>query len=130
MYVNIGLLYLIVTYNQNFLNLYGHFLFQINGYKASFVACVEVLKILEIPFENNGNEKIDLKGNLEFKDIYFEYKKNVPVLKEVNFKLEKGKSIAFVGTTGSGKSTIMNLVLGFYENQKGEFCLKIMKLNL
>lgn len=123
-YVNIGLLYLIITYNQRILNLYGHFLFQINGYKASFVACDRILKILEVPFEKNGNKKIDLEGNLEFRDIYFEYKKDIPVLKDVNFKLEKGKSIAFVGATGSGKSTIMNLVLGFYENQRGEILVE------
>ena len=63
------------------------------------------------------------EGNIEFKNVGFEYKENVPVLKDVNFKLEKGKSIAFVGATGSGKSTIMNLILGFYENQKGEILL-------
>ena len=79
--------------------------------------------IFEIEEEKTTDREINLEGNIEFKNVGFEYKENVPVLKDVNFKLEKGKSIAFVGATGSGKSTIMNLILGFYENQKGEVLL-------
>ena len=45
------------------------------------------------------SKPLDLEGNIEFKNVGFEYKENVPVLKDVNFKLDKGKSIAFVGAT-------------------------------
>ena len=93
---------------------------QINRYKTALVSCDRIIKIFEIEEEKTTDKEIELEGNIEFKNVGFEYKENVPVLKDVNFKLDKGKSIAFVGATGSGKSTIMNLILGFYENQRGE----------
>lgn len=100
-----------------------NFLSQINRYKTALVSCDRIIKIFEIEEEKTTDREIDLEGNIEFKNVGFEYKENVPVLKDVNFKLDKGRSIAFVGATGSGKSTIMNLILGFYDNQKGEILL-------
>lgn len=128
--LNVGILYLLINYNQRISHLFGMLLWEISAYRTSFVACGRILKVLETDCETSGKEKINLLGEVEFKDVYFEYKENTPVLKNINFKLDKGKSIAFVGATGSGKSTIMNLVLGFYDNQKGEilFDNKNMKL--
>lgn len=118
--LNVGILYLVINYSQKIASLYGDFQFQINAYKTSFVSCDRILNIFTTKEEFSGNEKINLLGNLEFKEVSFEYKENTPVLKNINFKLENGKSMAFVGSTGSGKSTIMNLILGFYDNQKGK----------
>lgn len=117
--INVGMLYLILEYNGRILNLFTEFLFQVGLYKGSFVACDRILKVLSTKKENSGTEVINLKGNIEFKNVYFEYKNDVPVLNDISFKLDSGKSMAFVGATGSGKSTIMNLILGFYENQRG-----------
>lgn len=117
--VNVGMLYLILEYNGRILNLFTEFLFQVGLYKSSFVACDRILKVINTEKEKNGSNVVDLKGNVEFKNVYFEYKENIPVLKDISFTLESGKSVAFVGATGSGKSTIMNLILGFYENQRG-----------
>lgn len=121
--LSVGVLYILIEYNKRILRLFMNFLSQINRYKTALVSCDRIIKILEIEEEKTTDKEIDLEGNIEFKNVGFEYKENVPVLKDVNFKLNKGKSIAFVGTTGSGKSTIMNLILGFYENQKGEILL-------
>lgn len=121
--LSVGILYILIEYNRRILRLFMNFLGQINRYKTALVSCDRIIKIFEIEEEKTTDREINLEGNIEFKNVGFEYKENVPVLKDVNFKLEKGKSIAFVGATGSGKSTIMNLILGFYENQKGEVLL-------
>lgn len=121
--LSVGILYVLIEYNKRILRLFMNFLSQINRYKTALVSCDRIIKIFEIEEEKTTDRAIELEGNIEFKNVGFEYKKNVPVLKDVNFKLDKGKSIAFVGATGSGKSTIMNLILGFYDNQKGEILL-------
>lgn len=121
--LSVGILYILIEYNKRILRLFMNFLSQINRYKTALVSCDRIIKIFEIEEEKTTDKEIDLEGNIEFKNVGFEYKENVPVLKDVNFKLNKGKSIAFVGATGSGKSTIMNLILGFYENQKGDILL-------
>ena len=118
--LSVGILYVLIEYNKRILRLFMNFLSQINRYKTALVSCDRIIKIFEIEEEKTTDREIDLEGNIEFKNVGFEYKENVPVLKDVNFKLDKGKSIAFVGATGSGKSTIMNLILGFYENQRGK----------
>lgn len=62
----------------------------------------------------------DIKGEIEFKNVTFTYVEgNPPVLKNVNLKIEQGETIAFLGTTGSGKSTIVSLVPRFYDPQEG-----------
>lgn len=121
--VNVGMLYLILEYNGKILNLFTDFLFQVGLYKSSFVACDRILNVLSTKKEENGEKIVSLKGSIKFKNVYFEYKENVPVLKNLSFSLDEGKSMAFIGATGSGKSTIMNLILGFYENQKGKILL-------
>jgi len=59
------------------------------------------------------------KGEVRFDDVWFAYNEEEYVLKGINFEAKQGQTIAFVGHTGSGKSSVMNLLLGFYEAQKG-----------
>ncbi|MCG8634333.1 MAG: ABC transporter ATP-binding protein/permease [Desulfobacterales bacterium] len=61
--------------------------------------------------------------HLQFKNINFSYTEKVPVLKNVNFSLEKGKSLGIVGQTGSGKSSIINLITGFYRPDSGRILI-------
>lgn len=61
---------------------------------------------------------LDIKGKIEFRDVCFSYQK-APVLHNVSFVIEPGQKAAFIGATGSGKSTIMNLILRFYEADEG-----------
>jgi len=59
-------------------------------------------------------------GTIDFEDVYFEYEENVPVLKGVSFHAEAGRTTALVGSSGSGKSTILSLVLNFIQPKKGK----------
>jgi ATP-binding cassette subfamily B protein len=72
----------------------------------------------------DGEKKFEnLSGEVEFKNISFEYESNQPVLNELNIKVAKGKTIAIVGATGSGKSTLVKLLLRFYEVSSGEILI-------
>ncbi|WP_299674162.1 ABC transporter ATP-binding protein [uncultured Tenacibaculum sp.] len=62
----------------------------------------------------------DLKGNIEFKDVHFSYVEGEEVLKGISFQAQKGETIAIVGSTGAGKSTIINLISRFYEIDSGK----------
>ena len=68
--------------------------------------------------------KLDnVKGNIEFKNVDFAYNPDEPVLKNVSFKINAGEKVAFVGATGAGKSTIINLLCRFYDVNSGEILL-------
>ena len=76
-----------------------------------------------------SNETIaPILGNVEFKDVSFYYKNEEYVLKNINLIAQKGQVVALVGHTGSGKSSIMNLLLKFYEPQKGDILIDGMNL--
>ena len=65
----------------------------------------------------------NLEGKIEFKDVYFSYIKDEKVLKGISFQVDKGQTVAIVGATGAGKSTIINLINRFYEIDAGQICV-------
>lgn len=64
-----------------------------------------------------------VRGEIEFKNVWFAYKENEWVLRDVSFKIEPGEKVAFVGATGAGKTSIISLISRFYDIQKGEILL-------
>ena len=73
------------------------------------------------PTINDGEtELLELKNKISFENLNFEYVKDFPVLKNINIEIEKGKTTAIVGSTGSGKSTLIKLILRFYEKKSGK----------
>jgi subfamily B ATP-binding cassette protein MsbA len=90
--------------------------------QTTFVAMSRVFELFELePEIENGNKKLeDLKNNIEFKNIYFEYEKDVPVLKNFNLNVSKNETIALVGNSGGGKSTVVSLLPRFYDVTQGE----------
>lgn len=73
--------------------------------------------------KNNEHKIIKLKPNIEFKNVNFQYVKNKPILKNISFKIKSGEFIGIVGPTGSGKSTIINLLTKLYEINKGDILI-------
>ncbi|WP_057490674.1 ABC transporter ATP-binding protein [Streptococcus orisasini] len=74
------------------------------------------------PVQDEGNAEITA-GNIEFKDVSFSYDGENQILDRISFKVSQGQTIAFVGSTGSGKSSIINVFMRFYEFQKGQITI-------
>ncbi len=68
-------------------------------------------------------DAVDVEGNVEFKNVDFSYEEGVKILNDMSFDVKKGETIAIVGPTGAGKTTIINLLTRFYDIQKGEILI-------
>ncbi len=93
-----------------------------NTLQMGMVAADRVFKVLDTTsnIQDHGDGVLkNLKGDLEFKDVKFAYVQNEPVLKGVSFKVTAGETIAIVGATGAGKSTIINLLNRLYDINSG-----------
>jgi ATP-binding cassette subfamily B multidrug efflux pump len=95
---------------------------RINTLQMGMVAAERVFKLMDADekLKNEGNLKQTLKGKVEFKNIWFAYNEENYILKDISFCVNPGETIAVVGATGSGKTTIINLLGRYYELNKGE----------
>lgn len=86
--------------------------------KASSERVIEVLDT-QNDIDKRGNIKIDISGSLEFKNVNFSYTDNEKVLNDISFKINQGEHIGIIGPTGSGKTTLISLIMKFYKIDKG-----------
>jgi len=94
----------------------------VNTLQRGIVASNRVFKILDTDehVDNKGTHLLEhIKGKVEFKHLNFSYKKGEPILKDISFTIEPGQRLALVGATGAGKSSIVNLLLRFYDRESG-----------
>ena len=95
-----------------------------NIFQAAMAAAERILGLLDRPREETGTRVLrDLRGEIEFRDVWFAYTDEEWVLRGVSFRVRPGERVAIVGPTGSGKTTIVNLLLGFYRPQRGRILI-------
>ena len=104
----------------NLSNFYNQFVNAASGAERIF----EIIdKKAEVTSKEDAKPMPEVKGDVEFKNVTFGYKKDVDVLKNVNFSVAQGETIALVGPTGAGKSTVVNLVSRFYDIRDGQILI-------
>lgn len=110
---------------------------QFNILQSSFASAEKIFTILdtkpEIVNDIDAIELETLEGNIEFQNVWFKYKEDEWILKDVSFKINAKETVAFVGATGSGKTTILSLIVRNYDIQKGKILIDgidIKKINI
>lgn len=100
---------------------------QFNWLQSAFASAEKIFTIFDmVPEIQDEPDAIDLetcKGDIEFKNVWFAYNEGEWVLKDVSFKVNAGETVAFVGATGSGKTTILSLICRNYDIQKGQILI-------
>lgn len=97
-----------------------------NTLQMGLVASTRVFEVMDnksVQADTGIIESGNIKGEIEFEGVSFEYNPGEPILKDISFVLEEGKTLAIVGATGSGKTTIISLINRLYEIQKGKIIL-------
>lgn len=125
--ITIGTLVAFLQYTQRLWQPIQDISDKYNVFQAAVVASERVFKLLDTSDGIESPEQIQSparnSGRIEFRNVWFAYKGEDWVLKDVSFTVEPGESIALVGHTGSGKTTITNLLMRFYDIQRGEILL-------
>ena len=100
---------------------------QFDTLQSSFASAEKIFTIMdmvpEVVDEPDAIELTEIRGEIEFKDVWFAYKEDEGVLKGVSFHVEPKQTVAFVGSTGSGKTTILSLIVRNYDIQKGQILI-------
>lgn len=124
--VEVGVVYVFITYMNRFFDPINQVMERLALFQQAIVAASRVFSLLD-------NEELEPKqkdepiqvsnGKLEFKDVSFSYDGKQDVLKNISFTVNPGETVALVGHTGSGKSSIINLLMRFYEFERGDICI-------
>ena len=101
-------------------NSYSYLLEGLKDFNLSSNRIFEIINSSEFPKEKFGTKKLDnIKGNFEFKNVKFEYEDNREIFKDLSFKVKAHSTVAFVGKSGAGKTTIFNLLCKMYDIEDG-----------
>lgn len=130
--ITLGIIFLFIQLSQMLFRPLRQIADKFNTLQMGMVAANRVFKILDTKSKipNNGNLLADsLKGNIKFNKIVFSYVRGEDVLKDISFNVKSGEKVAIVGATGSGKTTIVNLLTRFYDPQNGSIELDNININ-
>ncbi|KRM57046.1 hypothetical protein C5L31_001554 [Secundilactobacillus malefermentans] len=126
-YVAAGVIYAFVTYIDNFFNPMTGMMDNLSDFQDGIVAGSRVLKLLDDPTaepQQNPQKGLKIqKGEIEFQHVSFSYDGKNEILHDISFKAKAGQTIALVGETGSGKTSIINVLMRFYEFGTGKILL-------
>ena len=121
-----GIIYAFIQYTNQLFNPLIELMQNFSILQTSIISAGRVFTLIDNkeyePEQKESDYKIS-RGDIEFKNVSFSYDGKRDVLKNISFSVKNGESIAFVGATGSGKSSIMNLFLRFYDYDRGEILI-------
>lgn len=124
--IEVGVIYAFVTYIDRFFEPINQVMQRLSIFQQAIVAASRVFDLLDekdvAPAQKDGNAKI-VDGRIEFRNVSFSYDGQADVLKNISFTAEPGQTVALVGHTGSGKSSIINLLMRFYEFERGDILI-------
>lgn len=121
--VEVGVVYAFITYINRFFEPINQVMEHLALFQQAIVASSRVFALLDDQELEPAQEELQVsieEGKIEFNDISFSYDGEKDVLKHITFTVNPGETVAFVGHTGSGKSSIINLLMRFYEFERGE----------
>lgn len=124
--ITFDVLYTFYQYVSRFFNPIQALADQFNTLQSAFASAEKIFSILDIePIIVDSEDAIDMEitGDIEFKDVWFSYVPDEWVLKGVSFHIKANQTVAFVGKTGSGKTTILSLIVRNYDIQKGQILI-------
>lgn len=125
--LSIGVLFAFIQYVALFFNPIQELAEQFNILQSAMAASERIFMLLdEEPAIQDPKQPVDMpkiQGQIEFKNVWFAYEGEDWVLRDVSFTVEPGETVAFVGATGAGKTSILNLLSRYYEIQKGEILI-------
>ena len=121
-----GIIYAFIQYTNQLFNPLIELMQNFSILQTSIISAGRVFTLIDNeeyePEQKDSDHKIS-RGDIEFRNVSFSYDGKRDVLKNISFSVKNGESIAFVGATGSGKSSIMNLFLRFYDYDRGEILI-------
>ncbi|MFD0825476.1 ABC transporter ATP-binding protein [Neobacillus sp. M.A.Huq-85] len=125
--VEIGVLYAFISYLDRFFEPVNQMMMRLSLYQQAIVAGGRVFKLLdeeELAPAQQEEKTLNIEaGRIEFKHLSFSYDGEREVLKDISFTANPGETVALVGHTGSGKSSIINLLMRFYEYERGDILI-------
>lgn len=125
--VEVGVIYAFITYIDRFFEPINNVMQRMSIFQLAIVAASRVFALLDEPDMAPDQKEEETAritdGRIEFKNVTFSYDGKQDVLKNISFTAEPGQTVALVGHTGSGKSSIINLLMRFYEFEKGEILI-------
>ncbi len=124
--VSLGTLFVFINYISSFFEPIQELAEQFGTLQSSLASAEKIFAILDEKPEivNPENPRaVTIQGRIEFRHVWFAYEKDDYILKDVSFLIEPGEKVAFVGATGAGKSSILNLIGRYYDIQRGEILI-------
>ena len=124
--ITIGTLTAFIMYIQMFFRPIRMIADRYNTLQMGIVSTSRIINLLddkEHIMDNGSRQATEIKGAVSFKNVWFAYSENDYVLKNINLEIQPGETIALVGATGAGKSSVINLLNRFYDIQRGSICI-------
>lgn len=124
--LSVGTLYIFISYINSFFEPIQELAEQFGTLQSSIASSEKIFSILEEKpdiISPKNPKGININGKIEFKNVWFAYEDEDYILKDVSFTINEGEKVAFVGATGAGKSSILNLIGRYFDIQKGEILI-------